>query len=462
MSVRRLAPLLRRPGRVAAAIAAALALTLPSAPAAANGRLPQAGLVALDPTNPARVVVRSTFGLLVSNDGGRTFAYVCEAALGANDGEDPMVLFTGDGALHAGTFAGLRTSYDGACSFATQPSPGEVFVLDLATRAPLGRELLVQTTKYLGSDAGDRFDNRLYKSNDFGRTVWPLGTLPDDLNPTTVDLTESDPDRVYATGTRADGTRYRGVLLVSRDGGRTFVERPVPLDGTEIAPYVAAVDPDDADRVWIRTYESSSKPSRLLLTEDAGATFREIFRATSALEGFALANRGRRVYFGGPLDRLWVIEPLGTAPRKVADVVVNGLTARQTSQGEELWAASNEASGFAVGLSRDGGRTFETRLRLPDTQGVLACPSTTPTATVCPAEWDARVAYDLGAKEPPIPVLPPPTRRPDAGATDPGASDTTRFEGGACSSTGGGAGSVAVGAVVAVVLGLARRRRATR
>ena len=101
--------------------------------ASANGRFPLAGQIVVDPSDPAHVVARATYGLLVSGDGGRRWSWVCEGALGFDTEEDPTLGILHDGTIVAGLTEGLAESRDRACSWALAALPGEArSILDLA------------------------------------------------------------------------------------------------------------------------------------------------------------------------------------------------------------------------------------------------------------------------------------------------------------------------------------------
>ncbi len=97
--------------------AAAAAVTLAGLPALANGRFPAAGLVATDPSDPAHLIVRTTYGLTITHDNGAHWGWVCEAAIGYGGTEDPMVAITKDGSIIAGIFEGLSASHDQGCQW---------------------------------------------------------------------------------------------------------------------------------------------------------------------------------------------------------------------------------------------------------------------------------------------------------------------------------------------------------
>src|SRR5690606_25614376 len=100
-----------------------------------------------------------------------------------------------------------------------------------------------------------------------------------------------------------------GALLVSNDHGLSWQEEPVQLLDGERAVYIAAVDPTNAERVYLRTSAGVDKPTRLIVREatDGGPpTQRTVYTAQGALTGFALTPDGGTVYVGGAKDGIRV------------------------------------------------------------------------------------------------------------------------------------------------------------
>src|SRR6187402_1605596 len=92
----------RRSIRFVALAAAVVLSTLGLAHRArANGRFPAANHLVVHPEAPRELVLRATFGLLVSRDAGATWHWVCERAVGFSGAQDPPVLVTQGGAVLA-------------------------------------------------------------------------------------------------------------------------------------------------------------------------------------------------------------------------------------------------------------------------------------------------------------------------------------------------------------------------
>lgn len=389
-----------RPAPRALALAATLLGLLPSPPARANGRFPRADQLVQVPGRPEALWLRATFGLLFSSNAGQSWDWVCERAIGFTGQEDPALGVLPDGTVFAGIGAGLSSSRDGGCSWAFDDLPdvggaaprafdaasdgGRLPITDLSVRATATGSAVAlawEAQPVTASTPGYR--SRFFATSDGGLTWSRHG---EGLDPSvlglTLDVAPADPRRLYASGIRP-GAQRTASLFVSSDDGASWTERPVPFDArNEQGLYIAAVDPDQPELVYLRT--SGATQSRLLVTRDAGLTFEEPF-AGGPMLGFALSPDGATVYLGGPDDGLWAGARDTLVFERRSDVPVQCLL----RTADALYACSSDAAGgFTVGASVDDGYTFEPRLFLSSVRGPLTCDPTSPTA-LCESEWPA-------------------------------------------------------------------------
>lgn len=349
----------------------------------ANGRFPRADQLVLDPGNADELVLRTTFGLLLSRDAGASWAWVCEQAIGFSGIEDPALALMPNGVVLAGLSEGLSHSSDHGCSWQLASPPGtDMPIVDLsAPRQAPSFALALAWQRQTPSANTPGYRTRFFASDD-GATWREHGTgIDPSVLVLTLDIAPSDRRRLYASGIRS-GPERSAALFVSTDEGQTWVERSVPFDSrNEQGLYIAAVDPFDPALVYLRTSGVSS--SRLLVTRDAGASFSEPFAGAPML-GFALSSDGSQVYLGGVEDGLWAgtREALLFERRSTLPVVC------LTSSADLLYACSNELGGFALGVSRDGGSSFEPRLLLSEVRGPLQC-SAGASVDVCEPYWRA-------------------------------------------------------------------------
>lgn len=412
--------------------------------ASANGRFPEANQLFISPADANQIQVRVTFGLLVSRDGGKTWNWVCEQAIGIAGIEDPMYAFTPTSAIVGTTFQGVVVSRDQACSWPKVGGALEKGVfIDLTQRPSERQRIIVFDSSYdrQDGDGGIFFRSQLYETVDDATTFTPLGAQLDPaLLGYTVDVAPSDADRLYVSATRNPGTTPSGVLLVSRDRAKTWEEREIKLEGTERSPWIAAVGKTNPDRIYVRTYNATDKPGRLLLSDDAGKTFRTIFTSQGALAGFALSPDETKVYVGGPRDGLQIANTTDFAFRKTSDVQVQCITAAE----DGLWVCSNEMSGFIAARTRDEGATFDGKVHWLDIAGPLPCPPS-PESDQCKAAWPAlRASLGFGSDA-----------GPDAGSVPTGTSPNDS----GCAIHSGSMGAWASGLLAfSGVLALVRRR----
>lgn len=420
----------------------------PSA-AHANGRFPAANQLEVTPGNDGALVLRTTFGLLFSNDAAKTWDWVCERGVGYGGIWDPPIGLFADGSVIAGTIDGLARSPGEArgCAWSfAKASLEKRTVVDVVVRPDAPNEGLVLASTGGENDAGgSTFTTEIFATTDAGRTFTARAKDFDPLFVAqTIEVAKSDPTRVYVSGSLGDD----GAFYASTDGGVTFTKHVIALvKPDERAPYIAAVSPTDANRVYVRT---GGRSSRLLVTDDAGATFRSAFQGPP-LAGFALSADGTTVWVGST-EGVSRAATTDFAFTKVGSVAVQCLK----SVGATLYACVGDPTvPYALGASTNGGATFTPVLALSQIRGPLACAAGTE-ATTCAADWPAlKATFDPGA-----------TTTPDGGATgtksDGGPATGAYVAGGGCAlatEPGRGLGALALGgAAIAALFGRRRRR----
>jgi photosystem II stability/assembly factor-like uncharacterized protein len=435
-------------------------LLLVAADARPNGRYPTASQIL--PSAGDQVVLNVTFGLVISQDRGTTWRWVCEEAMGlsAQAQTDPPAAVTNNGTILVGVRDTVASSTDGGCSWRhTGPRSGSIVDLTVTTTS-----VYAVTMSRSIDGQGVRYGSQVERSDDEGQSWVTLGTIPDSsFRSETIEVAASDPSRIYVSGARWTEVGAMGALAVSRDGGQTWNSRVVPFVPDENGVFIAAVHPRKAGLVYLRT--AGGLVSRLVVTHDAGETLLEPFTTNGPMSGFALSDDGETVYAGGPLAGLWGSIASGSFEQRSA-LPVRCLA----SKGAALYSCSDSNTAFLVGSSEDGGRVFQSRLSLGTVEGIVSCADPT-VPSLCAGPWRyARDRFGLGARSPaeldaaPAPPGPPPTE--DAAEPPPAPQVARRSSGCGCrigDRAGAGIVPVAVtGGVGLVVLRLRQRRRARR
>lgn len=396
--------------KLSALLLASALLVASSRAAWANARYPASTQVLFVPNDPNEVIVRVTFGLMVSRDRGNSWRSICESAIGVSGIQDPMYGVTTSGTLIGALAEGVVVSSDQRCAWTFASSLARSPFVDLVAN-PQNRANVLVFASAADASAADAatYNSRLFETVDEGLSFRPLGApLDPAMVGATVDLTKMDPNRIYVSGVRTTGAASTGLFLVSRDRGATFETQEVPLVGAERQLFIAAVDPGNAERVYVRTRGDENGPSRLLVTDDAGKTFRTAFSAKGPLAGFALAQDGSRIWAGGRLDGVQAASTTNFVFEVRSSLPVQCLAAAA----DGLWACSDEKNGFVVGLSSDDGATFTPKLHFCDVANAIECPAGSPVADKCSGTGPVGCIRD----EPEDPSRPDAARAPDAGA----------------------------------------------
>lgn len=382
-------------------LALALALAAQRTTASANGRFPTSQFVVVGPgAERDFIALRTTFGVLVSEDAGRSWSWHCEELFdyGQSAVWDPPIAIGNRGPdgvpLLVGVPDGLQRATD-RCEARRVPEVGRDYTGDVTADAS-GRELV-----WVASSGG--VANRVFRSSDGGRSWRALNDGLRGVLFETVELSDSDPQRVYFTGvTEAD---RRPVFYRSDDGGRTLIERSLDLHGGRDA-WLAGVDPTNPDVLWLRsTLEDDAgmvSGTLLLRSQDGGRSFAVAHRTRGPMLGFAYSADGRTLWLGGPNpeDGLQRSDNGGQSFQRVSTRQVLCL---RWHAGALYICQNHTVDGVALARSDDGGRTVAPLLRFDALEGPASCPQGTVARDVCALRWltlrRLLAAPDAGARD---------------------------------------------------------------
>ena len=311
------------------------------------------------------IFLRTTFGVLVSRDAGKSWRWICERALGYEGAWDPPIAVTRDSRLWVGLERGLVSTLDG-CTVDRSPELEGEQIKDLTTDAR-GETIWALTG---APDKRGAVWRRSLATDGGAHTTWErMGLLPDDIHPMTLEVAPSKASRLYVTG-QPYGT-IRGWLWRSDDGGKTFSVTKNEL--AHAGPlFISAIDPRAPNRVVLRHLHSTG--SAVLVTTDFGKTFKETLTIDSAMFGFSKSADGATLYAGSGLaaDGIFRSTDRGEHFERMSN---HGVLCLHVAAGGRLFVCENTfALGApAIATSTDHGQTVTPIAAFTDIQGPVAC-----------------------------------------------------------------------------------------
>jgi hypothetical protein len=350
-----------------------LLLALWPATAFANGAFPDATQVLLPAAHPDTIVVGTNFGLLISQDTGKSWRWTCEHDDGVN-GYLYQVVPGSRLRLMALADAGIVASDDLACTWQAGQPP-DPFVYDAFPDPGTPDRVLMLVAR-----VEDKQQLALIvESVDGGRTQRRiLYTAPQGMQLTTLEIARSDPRVVYATLYQLDG---HGTTRVARslDGGETWT---LLETGGSTAPdqlWIAAVDPLDAHTVYFRVV-TGDPTEKLAISHDGAVSVTIPLVTTGALSSFVRLDDGTLIVGALRMNEghIYRAKDGQTFAELPASIRPRGMAGR----GGQLYAATdNTLDGYALAVSSDQGDSWKRVMSFKDLSHISAC-GNLPTACV--------------------------------------------------------------------------------
>jgi hypothetical protein len=353
----------------------------------AHGVIPLATQLVETPGTPTHLVAATNVGLMLSDDDGAEWKWVCEEAAGYGQNLPASWWVSSQGVLFVANLKGLLTSTDHGCSWA---EVADFAPLPDGGQGPGTAELYGDATALFAVSAKYGVVNGVWRSADEGARWERLSLRSDVQFYTSVRTAPSRPQRVYV-GAWWLGAAATEALYVSESSGDAFTRidvtekmpRTVLADGGS-APargsfYVRAVHPLDPDTVWAELRQGDPIISFLLRSTDQGQSWQLMRQGAGVVESLVLSDDGQTVWItaGGTLYR----STNGGADLAPLDAPARSACASRF--GPRLYACGSPGlDPFAIGRSVDGGG-FEPVLTWSRVTGVADCPATSLVTTEC-------------------------------------------------------------------------------
>ena len=348
---------------------------------------------------PQEIGLATTFGLILSSDGGSTWLWTCEQLATTSManvyaiGAPPVAAGgVGDRFYALSPLEGLAYSDDESCSwtgaggalagqavsdfFPDPTNPQRV----LAAAAPAG-------------DGGAGVVPAVYLSMDGGATfgATPVFTAPASAALVGIEIARSDPNVIYLAYVLTTASGYDSRLVRSSNGGQSWsapIDLVAPLGPALVR--ILAVDLADANRVYLRT--STVTADGVAVTPDGGSTYvtpitisngsvtafarlasgSVLVGAAINAPGGATTGTGYRSTDGGMTFASWgfgSIQPLGPNPPHIV-----GLAERMEAGKPILYlSGKNYSDGWALATSTDEGQTLTALMSYDQVSRIEPC-----------------------------------------------------------------------------------------
>jgi hypothetical protein len=406
---------------------------------------------------PNEILLVTNFGLVLSEDGGRSWLWSCEQAANAFGflyqlGPPPRHR------LFALANDALVFSDDGTCGWQVAGGALTGAAVSDAFADPTNADHVLAVASSGGASS-------VFASRDGGATfdATPLYAPASGTPINGVEIARADPQTIYVA---LGDARAGPGLARSRDGGAHWTVSDLGGALGAGALRIVAVDAQNPDRVWLRFSGTSSEA--LALTTDGGATAAVALPVSGTLTSFAALPSG--TLFASANVNPNAVATLyrsrdggGTFAVVPSAPSVRALAAR----GADLYAAAdNFGNGYALGVSSDEGDSWHAAMSYGQVEAIVPCLKSS-CQTTCAAQVGAGLWTDpvCSADPPPATGGPDASAPPDAGAPPDaaiGAGGTGGSSKGCGCALGAPTGASASGAVLLLCLLAAARRRPTR
>lgn len=383
-------------------------LALRSQPARADGAFPDSIGILLPSDQLNRIIAATNFGLLVTEDNGASWSWVCEEAIGLNafiyqQGAAP------DDLLLSVTLDGLKYSNDFGCTWNRSGgavSTGYVYDAFPDPVAPLHAYALVRRNS---TDGGLPYQ-QLHDSQDGDQTFGaPIFTSPpgsQDYYLSGVENARSRAQRLYLTAyARVPVHPY--IQRSDNDGGTwqqiDLAPTPTsPLQGYTVA--LISVDPANPNWIYLRLMDSVTGRERLGIYDDSIQGLRASFDLPAQMRAFLRRSDGALIVASSDGQAFVSTDQGATFTALANPPHIRALGER----GGIIYAVTdNFLDGYAVARSTDRGATWQGLVRYEQLTGIKHCGNL---ETTCAVPWQTLQNTLRGAQDAGVQDAGPPTQ----------------------------------------------------
>jgi MYXO-CTERM domain-containing protein len=360
--------------RMKAAHAIGVAALLYAGAAHANGAFPDSQSIMTPDALPHAIRLATNFGVISSEDDGQTWVWSCEQPA-TNNGSLYQMGPSPKNRMFVISSEGLALSDDGSCGWSLAGgTAANASVLDAFPDPTNPNRVLAVAVP---ATDGGAVNYLVLESSDGGTTFGPMRYMAAaGDNITGVEIARSAPQTIYVAMT--SGSTFAPKLARSTNGGTTWqvedLSAKLPTKTTLIR--IVAVDPTNADRVYLRIHSAAGDAFAVAVAGTGSAGFTVTTPLSfpgGILSAYARLANGTIVLAAvvgvtqvayKSTDSGASFQPLPTPPS------VRAMSARGTTL---YVVADNMADGYAVGTSVDQGQSWQPLMSYDQIAAIQSC-----------------------------------------------------------------------------------------
>jgi len=440
-------------------LAAALLLAPPAA--RANGRFPTTVDVIFKPGDHQVLAQAASWGLFTSKDGGVTWYWSCEEAIGFGGIYDPDYEFTPTGALLATTtsYDGLRVSRD-LCHYEPAAPPLGVANPSQDNPSTFVAQVEIGPDDRIYAAASTPTNSKIYLSTDDAVSWTELADPGGGVDwweslEVAPQLLSDGKTRLYLAGYNFEEVTNNKLRLLFRsdDSGVNWAPLPVTdftFGGNLTDLQVVAVSPTDPDLVFARVKKANGSGigDDIYRSTDAGGTWERVFQSGDDVTA-VLVRRSGQVVIATALSGVHVSSDDGATFGAVVDhTKINCLRERDDGT---IYACgvSYTPDLMALGIGTEVGQ-WQPILTFDKLCAAVSCPHDTAQWEVCESQRWPGTVQQFG-------IVPPASC--GLGGPDAAPIDEPPPEVKPCCSAGSPTETILLGLLVALPMARRRRRR---
>ncbi|MCA9581859.1 MAG: hypothetical protein KC416_08690 [Myxococcales bacterium] len=341
--------------------------------AAAHADYPRSLQLLFDSSDPNRILVRTSFGLVLTSDGGESWQWFCYEALDFSHDDliRPVAGILGDGDLFLAGATGLWTGTPNGCDWEKpEETLSDIYVPSAVVDSTEGSRAYVVTSSAKGP-------NHVARTSDSGKTWSQAGESFGQALLEEIAVAPSDSNRVYVVSRTFDleGTDPPTVTFHrSEDGGDTWEGESLGFTQVDRTLSILGVHPKDPDLVIVAERDSITHViKKAQRTEDGGKTWTNLPALVDIqTEAATYSQDGESFWVGGISDSGLHLSTDDGDSFKVVHPTIE--VACLHHDGKELWICTDVfTDGYVIGRSSDGGKTVEPVMTFQDIDGLISC-----------------------------------------------------------------------------------------